>query len=230
MRMVRRVPYLLTFMKIKAVFYDFDGVIKDSTDIKSAAFRSLYLSFGEDIANKVVAHHQAHGGISRFEKIKHYHADFLNIRLSEPELNDWANRFSALVFQKVIECNYVAGALDSIQNLSVKYSQFIVTGTPETEIHQILEKLGIWQFFKKAYGAPAGKSIICKRILNEENLQPDEVVFIGDATTDFEAAKSNGLHFVLREHGENLIYFKDKDVVRIKDLSKFESIIKQFNS
>ncbi|MBK9190022.1 MAG: HAD family hydrolase [Crocinitomicaceae bacterium] len=217
-------------MKIKAIFYDFDGVIKDSTDIKSAAFHSLYSPFGENLANKVVAHHQAHGGVSRFEKIKLYHADFLNIHLTENEISDWANRFAELVFQKVIECNYVAGALESIELLSKKYSQFIVTGTPETEIHQILEKLGIWKHFKKAYGAPATKTDICKRILKEENLQPDEVVFIGDATTDYNAAKDCGLHFVLREHHENLIYFKDKDVARIKDLSKFESVINQFNS
>lgn len=225
-----RVQSLLTSMKIKAVFYDFDGVIKDSTDIKSEAFRTLYQQFGRDVSDKVVAHHQAHGGVSRFEKIKLYHADYLNIHLSETEIKDWANRFAELVFQKVIECDYVAGAKESLQLLSEKYQQYIVTGTPETEIHQILERLGIWNNFKKAFGAPANKTEICKRILGEENLLPEEVVFIGDATTDYNAAKACGLHFVLREHSENLIYFKDLDVVRIKDLTKFESAINLFNS
>ena len=45
------------------IFWDFDGVIKDSMTVKSDAFEQLFLPFGENIAKKVRTHHEANGGI-----------------------------------------------------------------------------------------------------------------------------------------------------------------------
>ena len=35
----------------KTVFWDFDGVIKDSVEIKSIAFGQLFIEFGGDVYN-----------------------------------------------------------------------------------------------------------------------------------------------------------------------------------
>ena len=52
--------------KIKAIIFDFDGVIVESLDIKTGAFKKLYEVFSEEIATKVVNHHLINGGISRY--------------------------------------------------------------------------------------------------------------------------------------------------------------------
>ena len=52
---------------ISAIILDFDGVIVDSVGIKGEAFAEIYRRFGEDIAQKVFAHHISNGGMSQFE-------------------------------------------------------------------------------------------------------------------------------------------------------------------
>ena len=54
------------------IFWDFDGVVKDSLDIKSLSFENLFLPFGTEIASRVRIHHERNGGVSRFEKIPLY--------------------------------------------------------------------------------------------------------------------------------------------------------------
>ena len=68
---------------IKGIIFDFDGVIAESIPMKTNAFATLYSDNGADIIQRVVSHHEANGGMSRFEKIKYYHKTFLNITLTE---------------------------------------------------------------------------------------------------------------------------------------------------
>ena len=56
----------------KILFWDFDGVIKDSVEVKTQAFFQLFEPFGELVAEKVRKHHEAHGGMSRFDKFPIY--------------------------------------------------------------------------------------------------------------------------------------------------------------
>ena len=39
-------------MIIKNIFFDFDGVLAESVNVKTQAFHDLYLPFGEGIAKK----------------------------------------------------------------------------------------------------------------------------------------------------------------------------------
>ena len=214
-------------MRNKAIFYDFDGVIKESTRIKTEAFYSLYKEHGEQIAEKAKQHHIEHGGISRFEKFKHYHKTFLNIELNEYEVAELAKQFSDIVKQKVIECDYVLGAKEAIEKLNKKYQQYIITGTPQDEIDSIMYELGLTSFFQGVFGSPSSKIEISKHILNRAAFGASEVVFIGDATTDYKAATHFDFSFILREHDENTELFRDINVNKIKDLTKLEETLEK---
>ncbi len=213
-------------MSIKAIFYDFDGVIKESTDIKSRAFYDLYEEFGEDIANKVEEYHIANGGISRFEKIKYWHKTHLGIDITDAELEKWTNRFSELVLKRVIDSPYVTGAKEAISTLGSTYDQYIITGTPQNEIETICEELKITDLFKLIAGSPTNKINWSTELMQRFSLDNTEIVFIGDATTDYEAAKHHGFYFVLREHEENRLLFSEKNVLKINDLLSLAEVIK----
>ena len=73
-------------MKYDAIFFDFDGVIVDSVHIKTQVFYEMYLPYGKNIAKKAKQHHIENGGVSRFEKFKVYHKDFLGKTLNNDEL------------------------------------------------------------------------------------------------------------------------------------------------
>ncbi|MEZ4923803.1 MAG: HAD hydrolase-like protein [Crocinitomicaceae bacterium] len=212
-------------MRIKAILYDFDGVIKESTEIKTIAFEKLYAPYGTDVAEKVVQHHISHGGISRFEKFKLYHKNYLGIDLNEEQINELADQFSAIVLDQVIQSNYVKGALESIQRLSEKCDQFIVTGTPQNEIELITNSLNISQYFKGILGSPKDKITLSQEILDQYGYQSNEVLFIGDASTDYKAAIHFSFYFILREHDENEKQFQDISVIKTKDLTNLEQLI-----
>lgn len=118
---------------IKAIIFDFDGVILESLDLKAEAFRELYKEYGSKISEKVVMHHLENGGISRYEKIKYYHNNFLNLHIETKEINKIASDFSGIVKNKILKVPFVAGAENFIINNYNNYLMFISSATPLNE-------------------------------------------------------------------------------------------------
>ena len=48
------------------IFWDFDGVIKDSIEAKSLAFEELFDDFNDDFKKRVRSHHEKNTGVSTF--------------------------------------------------------------------------------------------------------------------------------------------------------------------
>jgi len=206
---------------VKAILFDFDGVIAESMDIKTDAFARLFREFGPEIVKKVVAHHQAHGGVSRFEKIRLYHEQYLGKVITDEELSAWCGRFSDLVLDAVVSSPYVPGALELLESCHKKYSCFIITGTPQEEMEEILSRKGLNRFFIGVYGSPTTKTEIVKEIMSAHKFEPKEIVYIGDAMTDYEAAKGAGITFIGRvPEGKPNIFPPDAVVVSdLKNIS-----------
>ena len=58
--------------KYNLIIFDFDGVIKNSLEVKSKAFERLFESYGKLITKKIKAHHKKNEGLSRYKKIPIY--------------------------------------------------------------------------------------------------------------------------------------------------------------
>ena len=86
--------------------FDLDGVILESIDCKTRAFKDLYKNYGKEIQEKVERHHLQNGGISRFEKIKFYHKKYLNIELTDSEFRKLLDEFSRLSFNQILKSKY----------------------------------------------------------------------------------------------------------------------------
>ena len=202
-------------MKLPEILiYDFDGVICDSVNIKTEAFVEMYLPYGIEIQEKVETYHLNHGGISRFEKFRYFESQLLGNKVTEAKINDLANRFSALVKEKVIAANYIPGALDFLKNNKHK-RQFICTGTPENEILEIIKAKEIDSYFEKAYGSPSSKSSIIRTILRYCNKSSDDCIFFGDAMTDYNAALECKIPFVgIQEDFNQSVFPKETQVVK----------------
>jgi phosphoglycolate phosphatase-like HAD superfamily hydrolase len=183
-----------------AVFFDFDGVILESSDIKLEAFRALYREYGSEVAEAACAHHKALGGMSRRKKIRHCHARLLGITLSKPELDWLARRFSGLVEDAMVACAWVPGAealLDRVRNRDC-LAMFVVSAAPESELRSVVERRGLGRYFLAVRGAPTEKVSIIRALLDEHDVLPSRALFVGDATGDRDAAGATGLAFVGR--------------------------------
>ena len=188
---------------LKGIIFDFDGVIAESVQVKTDAFASLYEKYGDNIVTKVIEHHEAKGGMSRFKKIKLYHGSYLNKAITNEEIEDLANQFSKLVVRKVIDAPYVPGVFKYIQKCYEKYNLFISTGTPTNEMYQILGGREISKYFVEVYGSPEEKSTHISKIMSKYNYYPDELIFYGDANTDIDAAEQANIPFVLIKNSFN---------------------------
>lgn len=210
---------------IKAVVFDFDGVLVESVDVKTNAFATLFQDEGEEVARKVVAYHLDHGGISRFEKFRYYYAHFLKRPLTAEKERELADRFAALVLDAVIRSPYVPGALDSLRLLhGRKIPLYVASGTPEGELRHIVKERGIGHFFEGVFGAPRTKGDILAAILKERGISPSEAVMVGDAMTDYDAALETGVQFIGRVNGAHNP-FAGKEVNLLSDLSPLYKMI-----
>lgn len=195
-------------MKWEAVFFDFDGVICDSANIKTEAFAEMYKPYGSEVQKQVVAYHLNNGGVSRFEKFKYWHRIHLNSDINDEQLEALSNNFSELVLKKILEASYIEGATETLNALKDrKITAYIVSGTPDDEIKYIIREKGLTEFFKEVYGSPRKKGDIVKDILSRESFNADKCIFIGDAMSDYQAAVSNGIHFLgIAPSGKNSIF------------------------
>ena len=190
--------YPLISTQCKTIFWDFDGVIKESVDVKSDAFEELFLPFDRNVSKKIRLHHEANVGMSRFEKIPLY-LEWANQEPITQLVEEYVNKFAVLVKQKVVDSYWVDGVLDYLVKNYEKQIFFLVTATPQEEIKAILSQLKIEEFFKQVVGSPTHKKAALKLLITKHSLYPKKAVMIGDSIIDYEAAKANQVKFILRK-------------------------------
>ncbi|MCQ0113111.1 HAD family hydrolase [Zhouia amylolytica] len=210
-------------MIIKNIFFDFDGVIAESVNAKTEAFREMYQSYGNDISEEVVQYHLRNGGVSRFEKFKYWQKKYFNENVSEVKLLKLAERFSELVLDKVVNADEVKGSTDFIKKYYDKLNFWVITGTPTTEIKIIAEKRGLDKYFLGVHGSPENKRYWTEYLIEKFNLKREETLFLGDATTDQDAASYSNLKFALRENNENKLLFKEYEGMRFSNFEELEN-------
>jgi len=186
----------------KVIFWDFDGVIKDSVNIKTFAYYSLFEKFGKDIASKVKFHHLKNGGMSRFKKFPIY-LEMAGIDTSKKNIEQYCNMFGDLVYDEVIRCPWIQGAKEYLLENKYKQIFILVTATPQNEINKILEALKIDKCFLKIFGAPTTKIDAISGVINEYRYDTKECLMVGDSSADLDAAKVNKIEFLLRKHEFN---------------------------
>lgn len=179
------------------VFWDFDGVIKESLDVKARAFETLFLPYGADIAARVRNHHESNGGLSRFIKIPLY-LNWAGLPTSEVEVERFCVRFSELALQGVIDSPWVGGVHDYIERYHEQQYFVLLTATPKEEIKMIIDRLGIDPCFREVFGAPTDKSEAIAGIVRRRDGDRESMLVIGDSEHDMKAARDNGIPFLLR--------------------------------
>ena len=211
---------------ITTVIFDFDGVIVESTKIKTMAFGKLFEHEHPEQVTAIVYYHVQNAGISRYEKFRYIYKEILKRHLSDDEFQALCVQFARIVMNEVIKAPYVKGAREFLENYASTYRCFVASATPQEEIEKIIEERNSMRFFGKIYGAPYGKSNAVKDILRKEEIEPLAAAYVGDALSDYHAAKDNSINFVARIN-ENETIFEDIDCVKVKDLTNLHNIFEE---
>ena len=181
----------------KIVFWDFDGVIKDSVEEKTKAFMSLFLPFGQKVVDKVKEHHIKNSGVSRFDKFPIY-LKWAGLEVSDELVNMYSNQLSCMVIDRVLQSPWVGGVKEYLVENYNDQCFVLISATPEDEIRFILRELSIDYCFCGIYGSPTTKDEIISRYLDNFNYFKSDALMIGDGLADFNASKSNDISFLLR--------------------------------
>jgi phosphoglycolate phosphatase-like HAD superfamily hydrolase len=195
--MIHSVETIPILERFKLVFWDFDGVIKESVDVKTRAFEALFSPYGAEVAARVRAHHEAHGGVSRFEKMPLY-LTWAGLDAREATVRTWCDRFSEVVLQAVIDSPWVPGVPDYLETHYKQQHFVLVTATPQTEIEIILHRLGVTHWFRQVFGAPNRKAEAIGQVLDQQQVSHSHALMVGDAESDWMAAKHHDVSFLLR--------------------------------
>ena len=92
------------------------------------------------------------------------------------------------------------------QALAGYRERFAATGKPEIYARQILDHFDLLQYFEYPYGSElngerTNKADLIAYILQQEQLQPEQCLMIGDREHDILGARANGVDCVAVEYG-----------------------------
>lgn len=209
---------------IKAIIFDFDGVLIESAEIKTKAFETLFADYPDKV-QRIVAYHRTNMGISRYIKFRYIFENILKQTLSPDKEAELGKRFSQIVLDQIVKTSFVRGTVGFLSNNIHTYYFFIASGTPEEELQSIIKQRKIDHFFRGIHGTPKQKSDIIADILNRYSFDRKEVVFIGDAESDRLAADKTGINFIVRINSENDPRFQGYQW-KVNDLTELYAVIK----
>jgi phosphoglycolate phosphatase len=199
---------------IKAIIFDFDGVIGDTYDI----------SF--QVATRL------HPNITK--------QDFLNIFMGNVYVTagvHFTEKDIPTFFEKTKQAftsyNFFA-VQPMLEKLSEKYKLFIISGTIDDNIKHFLALGNLGGYFQKILGATTHRSKIArfKMVFNEFNVTPEECLFVTDTVGDIvEAREANvesiavtwGFHneqLLLDYHPKAIAHTPDELIIVIEALSQ----------
>jgi phosphoglycolate phosphatase-like HAD superfamily hydrolase len=202
---------------IRAAVFDFDGVVLESADIKTRAFAQLF-----DGNEAAVAYHLEHAGVSRYDKFRHISVEILGVAYSEEDEHRLGRRFSELVLEEVLRCPFVPGARELLERRSDDARLFVASGTPEEELREIVRARGLAGWLTGVHGTPSTKGEILARILRERELEPHEMIFVGDAMTDLLGAREASVPFVGRVPDSGMSPFLGERIHVVRDMAELD--------
>ncbi|MGE0548988.1 MAG: HAD family hydrolase [Kofleriaceae bacterium] len=187
---------------LRAIVFDFDGVILESAEVKTRAFVELFSSHGTDVQRRVREHHLANLGISRFKKFAWIYEHILAMPLSDEDSKALGDRFTALALENVLAAPFVPGAHEALVALAPHHALFVASGTPQAELDLIVERRSLHGLFREVHGTPRDKPTILTDLMDRHGLTPEHVLFIGDGLSDYQAAITTSIAFLARDTPE----------------------------
>lgn len=208
---------------IDFVILDCDGVILDSNQIKTEAFKKALVDQPKKKVAKFIAFHKKNGGISR--KIKFEYFFFEILKLNNQNLIDKSlKRFKNYLIPKLVSSRYIKGVLRFIKTLKKKNIQiFIVSGSLQPELRKVFRKKKKDSLFTEILGTPNDKIENINYLKNKYDLNLKKGIFFGDSKADWIAAKRFNLKFIfVKEKSEWLDYQKYKNLKKINNFLDIE--------
>ena len=182
-------------MALAAIVFDCDGVILESADIKTQGFAHVGGAFGPEKQQRLIDYHADRGGVSRLLKFDWFYREVLGREPSRADIAEMDARFCAFCDAAIAAAPFVPGFLETFTAWRGRLPLYVASGAPQADMAKYLGPRGIMESFAGVFGSPPAKAELLRRIIESGPYRPAEVLMVGDARTDLEAAESNGTLF-----------------------------------
>ena len=143
----------------------------------------------------------------------------------------YLSNYDKVLDNKSVVYDGVNDTLTQLQSIGVKIG--LCTNKPEKQARDLLQRLGIIDFFKSSFigsdtvgiAKPDPKPLL--EAIDRLEKKPEDTFFVGDTNTDAEAAKNAGVHFIFCEYGHGREYnlaMGDSAIIKIKTFADLNSI------
>lgn len=178
----------------KAIFFDFDGVIMDSMDLKLDSYCQALAPFGFP-TGEIDRIMRDNMGTSRHKILVAMYQE-----LSGKPITDEIFKTALTLFNELDEASRarmkpMPGSLEFLGKIHRHYFTAVVTGTPEDVVRRTTAFHKLNPYFDIVRGSPDTKTVILTALMADNGLAPDDCLMIGDGRADQEAADNCRIRF-----------------------------------
>jgi phosphoglycolate phosphatase-like HAD superfamily hydrolase len=177
--------------------FDCDGVILQSNELKTEAFREVAARHDTAAAEQLVEFHRRHGGVSRYRKFRHLFEEILGWSDFDEAYADALARFAEIVSSGMRSCPEVPGVREFLEEIAPTGQVFVASGSDEIELREVLRDRDLARYFVDIFGSPRTKREIVSGILSMPGLPAGRKVFVGDSEIDYRTASEFGFEFLM---------------------------------
>lgn len=199
----------------KYIVWDWNGTLFDDIDICMVALNGLLEEYHLPLVDK-----EAYRKVFRFPVIDYYQD--VGFDFSKTPFDVLAKQYMDVYFPGSLSCELFADVRETLryfQELGLK--QFIISASRIDHLHLQLDQYDILPYFTDILGLDnirAGSKIdIAKQWINDNQIDPSEVLFIGDSVHDSEVAKACGCDCTLISRGHQNKEKLEKTGCDVKD-------------
>jgi sugar-phosphatase len=179
----------------RALVFDFDGTLVDSTPIKWRAFEACFEGFGER-REEILAYCHGHHHTPRAVKFRYVYERILGLAYTAAAAEELETRFAALTTDRIIAAPERPGVTGFVARVRLRHFTALLSSTPHEILCSIVEARGWRGWFNALRGAPVDKAEWLRALRAERRLSPREFLFFGDPPVDAAAGAAGGATFV----------------------------------
>lgn len=219
-------------MEVKAVVFDFDGVLVTHSEfLKEGAWADI-VSRHEGIGPNFIKAND-HFGFGkpgdRFDILRMMFEEYgLTGGVLEETIAKEAEFFNNFVQEGIVKEGLAEGVVYTLESLTkMSLPLYVNSGTATDPLRESLQTLGVDRYFSLAVGGPASKGENMKMIADIESVETCELLLVGDSSADEIGAHESGCQLVGIANDWNKWRPEDKDFPVVCSLREVVEMLKE---
>ena len=209
-----------------AIFFDVDGVLLDSMELKASCFVDALAAYCDD-PESIKNFHYEHAGLNSSVKLRKMWSELLGNPVDEAKVREIEFDFAHRLSERLNEIRVYPDTHYALEFWSRRCLIFAVSAMPHQELETLLLTSRIAPYFEAYLGYPPSKEATLRRELSARHLQPQSCVLVGDSDADRDAAESVGLMFirVIRDGSRSSIVEQEPKNITVANLHDMQDAV-----